>query len=110
MLLIGVDPLATLVRQGEFSAKMVCNERGAIFFPTKLQHCDQKAEGFSYEDNYAGNALATMLAPGRIEIRFHWDFADRRVAELVGRLLAEPSLNSLAGCQVTYQGRPLRGG
>jgi hypothetical protein len=60
--------------------KLVFNSRGAIFFPVDQQHRDQKAPGISYEDDHAGNALAAILSPGRIEIRRHSDFSDAAIA------------------------------
>ncbi len=107
MLLLGLESLDSAVAQSGFSGKMVFNERGAILFPVKRQHSEMKAEGISYEDNYKGNALAAMLAPGRIEIRFHKAFTDRAVARILGLLLAEPRLSSIARWKATYQGRPL---
>ena len=56
----------------------------------------------------AGNALAAMLRPCEIEVRFHQAFDDREVARIIARLLAQPQLASLASAQVTYQGRPLK--
>lgn len=108
MQLLGVEFLAGVVAQGGFSAKMVLNEHGAILFPVEKQHRDQKSALISYEDDYAGNALAAMLAPGSIEIRYHRDFGDEQVARIVGALLAEPALALLRGWRVTYQGRALR--
>ncbi len=108
MFLSGVEFLEALSRQAGFSAKMVLNEAGALFFPTDRQHRDQKGPQISYEDDYAGNALAAMLAPGQIEIRYHRDFPDRRVARLARALLAEPSLAFMRGWHVTYQGRTIR--
>ncbi len=71
MLIIGADYLTSLLSEGSFSAKMVFNANGAIMFPVSQEHRDQKAPGISYEDGYQGNALAAMLAPGKIEIRGH---------------------------------------
>ena len=107
MYLSGIEPLETLTKQASFSAKVVLNEAGAIFFSSHLQHREQKGPEISYEDNYAGNALAAMLAPGRIEIRYHRDFTDERVARLVRALLSEPSLAFMRGWHATYQGRPV---
>lgn len=107
MLLLGLDFLEAQLRQPGFSAKAVLNERGVIFFAVHREHRDQKTEGISYADDYAGNALAAMLAPGRIEIRFHRAFNDARVAALVRDLLADPRLAGLRAWVVTYQGRTL---
>jgi hypothetical protein len=86
---------------------MVFNENGAIFFRVNEQHCNQKAEGISYEDNYKGNALAAMLASGKVEIRYHQQFSDNRVASIVASLMEQPRLSFMKGWQVTYQGRAL---
>ena len=107
MLLLGHDYLASIAAKPTFSAKVVFNDRGAIFFPASQQHREMKAEGISYEDDYKGNALAAMLAPGRIEIRFHKSFTDGAVARLAHTLLSQPQLSCIATWQVTYQGRPL---
>src|SRR5215470_10336923 len=71
MRMYSVEWLAATIAKGGFSAKMVCNEDGAIFFPASQQHREQKVENVSYEDDYAGNAVAAMLAPQSIEIRYH---------------------------------------
>jgi len=107
MYLSGVQFLRSLVAQGGFSAKMVFNEKGAIFFSVNQQHRDQKAGGISYDDNYRGNALAAMLAPQKIEIRYHKKFSDQRVATIVSSLLAQAELSFMRGWQVLYQRRKL---
>jgi hypothetical protein len=107
MVLLGVEFMLSLVEEDHFSAKMVFNERGAIFFRVNLQHCYQKAEGISYKDNYKGNALAAMLAPGKVEIRYHQQFSDNRVARIMASLMEQPRLSFMKGWKVTYQGRAL---
>jgi hypothetical protein len=107
MFLSRVEFLETITKQAGFSAKVVLNEAGALFFPSHIQHREQKGPAISYEDDYAGNALAAMLSPGRIEIRYHRDFGDARVANLVRALLSEQRLAFMRGWQVTYQGRTL---
>ena len=107
MVLLGVEFMLSLVEEDHFSAKMVFNESGAIFFRVNRHHCSQKAEGISYEDNYEGNALAAMLAAGKVEIRYHQQFLDNRVASIVASLMEQPRLSFMKGWQVTYQGRAL---
>ena len=107
MVLSGVEFMLFLVEEDHFSAKMVFNDSGAIFFRVNQQHCYQKAEGISYEDNYKGNALAAMLTPGKVEIRYHQQFSDNRVASIVASLMEQPRLSFMKGWQVTYQGRAL---
>ena len=64
MLLLGLEHLPHLLDKHVLSLKMAFNARGAIVFPVSRQHREMKAEGISYEDDYKGNALAAMLAPG----------------------------------------------
>ena len=108
MLLLGIELLESIIEQSGFSAKMVFNDNGAIFLPTSSQHRDHKAPGISYEDDYAGNALAAMLYPGRVEVRYHRDYPDEHVARILGNLVSEPRLSGMRDWQATYQGRPLR--
>ena len=107
MVLLGVEFMLSLVEEDHFSAKMVFNDNGAIFFRVNLQNCYQIAEGISYEENYKGNALAAMLAPGEVEIRYHQQFSDNHVASIVASLMEQPRLSFMKGWQVTYQGRAL---
>ena len=100
-----VELIRQLVEQGEFSAKMVFNAKGALFFPVTNEHRDMKVEGISYEDDYKGDAMAAMLAPGKIEIRFHEQYSDTRVGDIVSSLLSDPSLLFMKEWRVTYQGR-----
>lgn len=107
MKLIGVDYLRSCVERDQFAAKMVFNETGAIIFPVSAEHRDQKSPSISYEDDHQGNALAAMLTAGRIEVRFHRQFSDERVASLVRQMLATPDLAIANGWHVTYQGRKI---
>lgn len=107
MHLVGVEHVLAIVEGIAFDGKMVINEHGAVFGPVSTQHRDLKAGGISYADDYKGNALAAMLAPGKIEVRYHKAFTDEDVARLLRALLDEPSLGSLRDWQATYQGRPL---
>ena len=108
MVLIGADYLRGLIAAGSgFSAKMVFNDRGAIVFPVQRQHREMKAEGISYEDEYRGNALAAMLMPGRIEVRYHRAYTDADVARMVRAIVSTPELGMMAGWVLTYQGRAI---
>lgn len=107
MYLEGAAFLKSITSAAHFSAKMVFNARGAIIFPVSRQHRDMKADGISYEDDYRGNALAAMLAPGRIEVRYHQSYTDHEVAYIVAELLRDSRLAPLGVVTVTYQGRAL---
>ncbi len=104
---LGTEFLASLGAVPHFSAHMVFNERGAVVFPANQAHSSVKAEGISYEDNYAGDALAAVLSPGRIDVQWHQAYPDARVVAIVSRMLALPEFALLRGCGVTYQGNPL---
>jgi hypothetical protein len=107
MLVLGAQHLEALAAGKVLSAKVVFNECGAIVFPAARQHREMEAEGISYQDNYKGNALAAMLAPGRIEIRYHNAFKDERVTQIVAELVRRPELATMAGWEVLYQRRKL---
>jgi hypothetical protein len=94
---------------GSFSSvKMVFNAKGAILFPTTEQHRDQKADGISYEDDHAGNALAALLSNNCVEVRFHRNFTDAQVLSLIHSLATHPELTFIRDWRITYQGRELR--
>lgn len=105
MLILGLNHLTALNDRRVLSLKMVFNTNGAIIFSTTRQHRDMKAENISYEDDYKGNALAAMLSPGLIEIRFHKSYSDADVARLVSTLIARPELALMSIWNATYQGR-----
>lgn len=113
MRVIGAGFILSLVESCErgdcahFSAKMVLNGEGAIFFPVSGEHRDHSAPGIRYADNYQGNALAAMLSPQLIEVRYHAAFKDEEVADIIRSLAALPELAFLAGWRATYQGRSL---
>jgi hypothetical protein len=103
----GAQLLADVAAARTPEAKAVFNEHGIIVFPRSVEHRTMKREGISYEDDYAGNALAAMIRPGAFEIRFHKSYSDRRVAQIVGVIAAETGFEVLSAWHVTYQGRPL---
>ena len=107
MIVIGVGHIMPLLVQQHFSAKMVFNGHGAIVFSVHQEHRTQTAEKISYEDNYKGNALAAMLAPNKIEIRYHNAFTDARVAIIIAQLKQHPDLYFMVDWNATYQGRQL---
>jgi hypothetical protein len=114
MQVIGAEFLLSLIesqQRGErkhFTAKMVFNAQGAIFFPATGEHRDHTGPGIRYADSYKGNALAAMLTPGAIEVRYHAAFKDGEVARILQSLAALPELAFLAEWRATYQGRPLQ--
>jgi hypothetical protein len=83
--------------------KAVLNNSGIIFFPATHQHRDQKAPGISYEDDYAGNALAAIIQNGNVEIRYHSKFSAEQVTEILRSLRELPELSVLRNLTVTYR-------
>jgi hypothetical protein len=88
--------------------KFILNERAVVFFPATQQHRDVKTHELSYEDDYRGNAVAGLITPGRVEIRFHQAYSDERIRTIWSRLLAEPELATSAFGSLYYQGRQLQ--
>lgn len=68
--------------------KVVCNDRGAIFFPVAIQHADRWVEGIVYKEGSAGNALAGMVYSDHIELRRHDSFSGTSVRAVMARLFA----------------------
>lgn len=108
MIEIGTDILTQLAEGQIHHAKLVFNDRGFIAFPTPTQHNTMKANGISYEDNYRGNAMAAVLKPDAIEVRYHRDFGDRDVATIIATLFECTALSAMRHASVTYQGRSIR--
>jgi hypothetical protein len=85
-----VDGMRYLVPQIQgriYQIKVVCNERGAIFFPVSAQHADRSAEGIVYKEGSKGNALAGMIYSDHVELRRHDSFSDERVRAVMAKLL-----------------------
>lgn len=102
---VGLDLLEATLRGTTHSAKMVFNEHGAIVFSAGSQHRDMKLDGVSYEDDYNGNALAAMIMPCKIEVRYHARFKAPQVAALLNRFLGGAGLLPFPGLTLTYQGK-----
>lgn len=107
MIVIGLDYIDKLRTEPHYAAKAVLNANGIIFFPESREHRDQKAAGISYEDNYQGNALAAMIRPRRLEIRFHQSFSDEEIATLVRNLAKNEALAFMGSWAITYQARKI---
>ena len=89
------------------TVKFILNDSGIVFFPASQQHRDIKLDGLSYEDDYRGNALAGLVTPERVEIRFHSAFSDERVKRLWAQVLGVPEIASAGLAAIYYQGRKL---
>ena len=96
-----------LLEHAQGTVKFILNDSGIYFFPAAQQHRDTKAHGLSYEDEYRGNAVAGLVMPGRVEIRFHKAFSDERIRSLWRGVLASPELAKARLGQLYYQGREM---
>ncbi len=83
---------ANLLYQAQGTLKFILNDHGIYFFPATQQHRDSKTHGMSYEDDYRGNAVAGLVLPDRVEIRFHQAFPDERIRAIWRSGLASPEL------------------
>jgi hypothetical protein len=107
MVVFGPDYVRSMLASDGYLIKLVANESGVYFFPHTTEHRDALQPGLRYADDSAGNALAAMVKPGRIDFRFHRDFSDQRVRNLARRILDHPELAVARSFAVTYQGRTL---
>jgi hypothetical protein len=98
---------AELLTQGHASLKFLLNESGIAFFPASQQHRDVKTHGLSYEDDYRGNALAGIVSPGRVEIRYHSAYSDDRIRNLWSRALVMTEIVQAGLGSLYYQGREI---
>jgi len=98
---------AELLSQMSGSVKFILNDNGIVFFPATQQHRDTKSHGLSYEDDYRGNAVAGLVMPDRVEIRFHKAFSDDRIRTIWRKASSSPELAGarLGQLQLYYQGR-----
>ena len=98
---------ANLLEHAQGTLKFILNDSGIYFFPATQQHRDSKLHGMSYEDDYRGNAVAGMVMPDRVEIRFHKAFPDERIRTLWRSVLASPELAKTTLGPLYYQGREI---
>lgn len=110
MKVYGLDSVQNLLESEGYIFKLLVNDLGVILFPHTTEHRDIQQPGIRYADDSAGNALAAMVVPGRIEFRFHNSFSDERVRRIAEDLLSHPDLAFVSSFTVTYQGRTLRAG
>lgn len=105
-----MESIAPEISAEGYFVKCILNASCAIFFPGTIQHRDVKREGISYEDDYAGNAMAATITRGRIDVRFHRGYSDAAVREIFRDLFGKPEMKWAAGFAVHYQGRAVLGG
>ncbi|MCE9545946.1 MAG: hypothetical protein K8T25_10565 [Planctomycetia bacterium] len=98
---------ADLLDHAQGTLKFILNDSGIYFFPATQQHRDTKSHGLSYEDDYRGNAVAGIVMPERVEIRFHTAFSDDRIRTIWRSVLSSPELASAKLGGLYYQGREI---
>ena len=107
MIVYGFDSIAPMLEQDGYLFKMLANDTGVVFFPHTSEHRDATQLGIKYADDSLGNALAAMVKPGHIEFRFHRQFTDERVKQLIEHILLSPELAFARTFVFTYQARAL---
>jgi len=100
---VGVD----FLKAKGLTRKFILNDSAIVFFPGNQEHRDVKTAGLSYEDNYGGNALAGLVTPDRVEIRYHRAFSDERVRNLWRQVLKNPEIAGAGLGDLYYQGRKI---
>ncbi len=98
---------ADLVDPAHGTVKFILNDTVIYFFPAAQQHRDSKSHGLSYEDDYRGNAVAGLVMPERVEIRFHKAFSDDRIRTIWRNVLASTELANVKFGSLYYQGREI---
>ena len=98
---------ADLLAQMPGSLKFILNDSAIVFFSATQQHRDTKSNGLSYEDDYLGNAVAGLVMPDRVEIRFHKAFTDDRIRAIWRSVLSRPEVAGARFGQLYYQGRAI---
>lgn len=107
MTVTGFDSIAAMLEEDGYLFKLIANDCGVVLFPHTTEHRDATQAGIRYADDSGGNALAGIVKPGRIEFRYHRQFSDERVKQLVKRILALPEFAFARSFVVTYQAREL---
>jgi len=107
MQVFGLEEISHELAQDGYFIKCLVNRDAVLFFSSLVQHRDVKRNGLSYEDDYKGNAMAGVVKPRKIEVRFHSDFEDAVVKNIFLEILALPEMKWASDTSVEYQGRTL---
>jgi hypothetical protein len=89
------------------SVKFILSESAIFFFPVTQQHRDMKVHGLSYEDDYRGNAVAGLVTPAGVEIRFHKAYSDERIRAIWSKLRMQPEFADERLGRLACQGRQI---
>ncbi|MCB0337529.1 MAG: hypothetical protein KDD62_14535 [Bdellovibrionales bacterium] len=113
MQVFGRDSIEAELDNDHYSFKALLNDSAISLFRSRtgggseVQHRSHKVGGLSYEDDYKGNALALIVKPGVIEIRYHDRFSDERIASIIKEVKSLPEMEFAKDFRVTYQGRQI---
>jgi len=89
------------------TVKFILNDSAIVFLPVKHQHRDVKSHGLSYEDEYRGNALAGLVTPTGVEVRYHQAYSEERIRAIWTKLRALPDFADARLSRVLYQGKEI---
>jgi len=103
----GRDAIESILQEDRYVFKLLANDHGVLLFSRDIEHEQISEPDIRFEADSVGNALAGVVKPGHIELRFHDDFGDERVRLLMERMLALPEMTFARGFEVVYQGRVL---
>jgi len=96
---------AQLLHAHHGNLKFILNDTGILFFAAAQQHRDVKTPELSYEDDYRGNAVAGLVLPDRVEIRFHQGFSPEHIRSLWSRVLTQAAIAREHLGPLYYQGK-----
>ena len=101
------DGLKQVLMSDGFYVKALLNQNGIFFFRSTIQHREMKIHGFSYEDDYQGNAMAATIRKGRIDIRYHASYPHNTVSGICDLLFSRIELAWAKDYNVLYQGKTI---
>ena len=78
----GLETLKTELSNTGYFFKAIVNDSEIAFFSGAIQHRDMKVSNLSYEDDYKGNALACVIQPNQIQVRYHARYTDLMVTRI----------------------------
>ncbi|MBA2113121.1 hypothetical protein [Bremerella alba] len=103
----GRDSIETILQEDSYLFKLLVNDHGVLLFSRDTEHEQISEPDIRFETDSVGNALAGVVKPGHIELRYHDDFGDERVRLLMQRVIELPEMAFAQSFEVVYQGRVL---
>jgi len=106
MQIIDSHLLDDALSQNGLTIKFLLNDHAIAFFSASKQHRDVKVAGLTYEDDSKGNAVAGVITPEHVEIRFHQGFSETHIHSIWKHLITI-ELVKLGARKAFYQGREI---